>query len=369
MDRAELDKALAKIDAEQYLDREGVEYKPSYGTKGLQLNLDECPACGEGGRKTYINAETGLGNCFHGACGMKFNKFKLIKAVSGLAGPELDSHIAAIAQEQGWMPKKERATIVQAELKMPSKLHPIPIGGTENLQYLQDRGVTIEACRAFDLSYCHGGWWGYKTSDGEERWVSYDKRVVIPIADLDGTLVSFQGRDITGEKLPKYLFPTGYAVAGQHLYNGQNFIDGETTHAIVGEGAFDAIAIHQAIVDSSSCAGMLPIATFGMHLSDGPDGQVAKFLRLKERGLKAITMMWDAEAKATSYAIKMGLKLMGLGFVVRIARLPAGYDPAQGPDKKPTPPAMVRKAIFEAAKLDRLSAIRMLQSAVSASSV
>ena len=105
---------------------------------------------------------------------------------------------------------------------------------------------------------------------------------------------------------------------------------------------------------------MLPLATFGMHLSDGPDGQFAKFLELKDRGLKIVTFMWDAERKATEYAIKMGLKLRALGFLVRIARLPAGYDPAQGPDNKPTPPALVRKCIFEAVKLDRMSAIRLL---------
>ena len=168
---------------------------------------------------------------------------------------------------------------------------------------------------------------------------------------------------------PKYQFPTGYAVAGSHLYNGQNFVDGEHVHAVVGEGAFDAIAIWQAILESTSCRGMIPLATFGMHLSDGPGGQVEKFIRLKERGLKTVTFMWDAEAKATALAIKMGLKLMSLGLVVRIARLPAGFDPAQGPDKKPTPPALVRQAIFTAVKLTRLSAISMLHSTVVSVSV
>ena len=369
MERAELDKALAKIEVEAYLDREGISYSHSYGTRGQQLNLLECPSCGEGGRKTYINAESGLGNCFHGACGFKFNKFKLIKAVSGLSGGDLDTHIATIAQEQGWMPRKERAKIELGELKMPSKLHKLPINGVDNLQYLQDRGVTNESCSAFDLTYCHGGWWSFQLDDGTARFVSFDKRVVIPITDLEGHLVSFQGRDVTGEKLPKYQFPTGYAVAGKHLFNGQNFVDGETNHLIVGEGVFDAIAIHQAILGASSCGGMLPIATFGMHLSDGPDGQIEKFIRLKDRGLRIVTMMWDGEAKAMQLAIRMGLKLIGLGFTVRIAQLPEGYDPAQDPDKRPTPPAMVRQAIFSAVKLDRLSAIRLLHHAVSTSDV
>lgn len=362
MEREELQRALDKIDVETFLDREGVDYRASYGTKGMQLNLTECPACGEGGRKTYVNAETGLGNCFHGACGIKFNKFKLVRAVSGLSGAELDTYIKVVAEEQGWMPKKEHVKVVQAELKLPSKIHHLPVNG-QNLQYLQDRGVSIDSCKWFQLSYCHGGWWGYKLEDGAEKWVSYDQRIIIPIADLDGRMVSFQGRDITGEKLPKYLFPVGYAVAGSHLYNAHNFQDGVHTHAVVGEGAFDAIAIHQAIEGETDCAAMLGIATFGMHLSGGEDGQIAKLLSLYERGLRTITFMWDSEGKALAYAVKCGLQLIGLGFTVRIARLPAGFDPAQGPDKKPTPPGVVRKALFEAVRLDKLNAIRLLSEA------
>lgn len=359
MERDELTRALDKIDVQTYLDREGVDYKESMGTRGLQLNLSECPACGEGGRKTYINAETGLGNCFHGSCGVKFNKFKLLRAVSGLSGAALDEHIQAIASEQGWMPRPERKKLVAGDLTLPSKVYPLPIDG-QNLQYLQDRGVSLDSCKHFELSYCHGGWWSYKTSDGEEKWVSYDQRVIIPIADLEGRLVSFQGRDITGEKSPKYLFPLGFAVAGSHLYNGNAFSEGLHTHAVVGEGAFDAIAVHQALQDDAGLRHVLALATFGMHLSAGEGGQVAKFQALVERGLKTVTFMWDAEGRALAYAVKAGQLLQGLGLDVRIARLPAGYDPAQGPDGRPTPPDVVRRAIFNALRLDRASAVRLL---------
>lgn len=355
MDRQELTAALDKIEVETYLDQSGVDFQHSYGTRGLQLNLHECPACGEGGRKTYINAETGLGNCFHGACSFKFNKFKLIRAVSGLSGNELGEHIAATAEAQGWMPKKVRAEIKRGKLELPSKLRTIPENG-KHLKYLADRGITVDSALYFQLNYCHGGWWKY-TVDDSEKYVSYDKRVIIPIANLEGELVSFQGRDITGTKSPKYLFPTGFAVSGSHLYNGQNFKEGVHKHAIVGEGAFDAIAVHQAIQGHSSCSAMLPLATFGMHLSDGPDGQISKFLQLKEQGLKSITMMWDSEPKAMQAAVKMGLKLASYGFVVQIAQLPDGLDPNEAE------PEQVRQAIFRATTLNRMSAVRLLYAA------
>lgn len=344
MDSTELNRALEQIDVAQYLDREGVDYQESYGTRGLQLNLTECPACGEGGRKTYLNAESGLGNCFHGSCGFKFNKFKLMQKVSGLAGRDLDAHITATAEEQGWMPKRERKEISRGALVLPSKLRPIPEDG-RHLRYLEERGVTPESALYFQLTYCHGGWWGYKV-EGEEKWVSYDKRIIIPIANLEGELVSFQGRDISGVKLPKYLFPTGFAVAGSHLYNAQNFEEGTHTHLIVGEGAFDAIAIQQALQGHTSCNTMMAVATFGMHLSDGPEGQITKFIRLKERGVRTVTMMWDSESSATTGAVKAGLQLVGLGLKVLIAELPAGCDPAQDKYKNPVPPGVVRQADF-----------------------
>lgn len=356
MDRAELSAALERIDVEQYLDRSGWDFNHSYGTRGLQLNLNECPACGEGGRKTYINAETGLGNCFHGSCNFKFNKFKLIQKVSGLGGADLDTHISAIASEQGWMPKKQRAVIKQGVLKLPSKLRPIPENG-RHLRYLADRGITEDSALYFQLTYCHGGWWSY-TLDDEEKWISYDKRIIIPIADLQGEMVSFQGRDVTGTKMPKYLFPKGFAVAGSHLYNAQNFAEGMTAHLIVGEGAFDVFAIHQALLGHSSCSSMLPIGTFGMHLSGGPDGQLAKFMSLKERGAKIVTMMWDGERKAMAAAVKAGLQLSELGFKVQIAQLPDGKDPNE------VSPEVVRQAIFKATFLTRLSAVKLLSNAI-----
>lgn len=356
MDRAELDRALEKINIESYLDREGVSYQHSYGTRGLQLNLDECPACGEGGRKTYVNADTGLGKCFHGACNFGFNKFKLIQKVSGLHGEALDEHIRAVARDSGWLPKPKRPELVRGDLELPSKIEWMPHEG-RNLRYLENRGIDAATAEHFRLGYCNKGWWGYKLADGTEKWVSYDKRVIIPICDLDGTLVSFQGRDVTGKQEPKYLFPVGFAVAGSHLYNGQNFVEGVHRHAVIGEGAFDAIAVHQALQGGAGLEHYLALATFGMHLSGGPDGQIAKLALLRERGLTHVTFMWDAERKAMAYAVKMGLQLLGVGLKVFIAQLPPGRDPNE------VPAEVVRKALFSATALNRLSAIRLLHSA------
>lgn len=356
----ELDDALDLIDLQNYLDIESVGYKFSNGTRGQQLILDECPFCHEGGGKTYVNAENGLGNCFHGSCGVRFNKRKLFRQVSGLSGKAFAEHVKALAVNMGWMPKKERPSVLMASLALPKPMDKLPKDGRE-LQYLKLRGVTAESCEWFHLGYCHEkAWWGYSLDDGTEKWVNYSRRVIVPIFDLDGAIVSFQGRDVTGEKLPKYLFPVGFAVAGKHLFNGHSFTEGVHDHAIVGEGAFDAIAIHQALQTNPGCKNMLGLATFGMHLSGGSDSQIDRFITLRERGLKTVTLMWDGEAKAMEQAVKSGLLLSEVGLSVRIAALPSGYDPAQGPGGSPTPPQLVLDAIFKAELLTRTSAVRIL---------
>jgi DNA primase len=353
----ELQRALDKIDVEAYLDREAIDYRMSHGTRGLQLNLQECPFCHGTGRKTYVNAESGLGNCFHGSCSTpKFNLFKLIRGVSGLAGPALDEHIFSVAAEQGWLPKKARVEIVKRDLALPSKTTSLPLqtpAGPRNLRYLEERGVPADVAAYFNLAYCKGGWYRYE-AEGAEKFVSFDRRVIIPITDLAGTLVSFQGRDTTGKQLPKYLFPAGFAVAGSHLFNAQNFQNGVTRHVIVGEGAFDTIATHMAIDGQAGFDSVLPIATFGMHLSGGPDGQVAKFVELRDRGLELVTFMWDGSRDALAASVKSGLTLMGVGLKVRIARLPLDKDPNE------VPPATVRDAFYKATSLSRLSAVRLL---------
>lgn len=360
MDNAELTRCLDKIDIEQFFDREGVDYLHSYGTNGLQLNVDTCPKCGEGGRKVYVNAASGLGNCFHGACGEKFNKFKLIRLISGLHGEALDNYMQDIAADSGWMPKRPKVEVYKPadHLEMPSKCVPLPIGG-QNLQYLQDRGVTIDSLVYFELSYCHQGWYTYRASDGAEKFVSFDQRVMIPIKGLTGELVSYQGRDISGTRQPKYLFPAGFAVSGSHLYNANNFADGLHTHAVVGEGAFDAIAIHQALHEGTALNHMTALATFGMHLSAGESGQVQKFDELRKRGLKTVTIMWDGEGKALAKAVEAGRLLIGIGLDVNVAMLPQGYDPAQGPGNQITPPQMVRDAIFQATPLTKKSMVML----------
>lgn len=346
---------LERLDLELYLDREGVEYRRTRGSSGEQLNLKTCPVCGGSKWKVFLNAQTGLGNCFSGSCsGNKgFNKFSFIRAHTGLDNKGTAMHIFNVSKEMGWQPRKKSEVAVElrsSELKLPHSLE-LPING-KNLVYLSNRGIDIETAKYFHLRFCHKGLWKYLDDYGNRRYVDYSNRIIIPVFDLDGELTSFQGRDITGNAEKKYLFPNGFASTGTTLYNGHNVRN--TERVLVGEGVFDVAAQKIALATDSALSDVVPIGTFGKHISCGSaDSQAEKFRILQQRGVKEIVMMWDGEPKATDDAVDGGLMLRGMGFKVRIAMLPLGKDPNE------VPPSEVLRAFYGAEPLDLTSATKI----------
>lgn len=353
-DNTELREIIDALDMTSYLDREGIEYRETFGSRGQQLNVRCCPKCGGEGWKVFLNAETGLGNCFHGSCETKFNKYSFIQAHLGLTGAATVDHMKNAAAEMGWRPPRKTRVAVdidRPDLKLP-KSFAIPIKG-RNLAYLENRNITIELAEYFHLRFCHKGWFKYK-QEGEEKFQKYDSRVLIPIFDLDGTMVSFQGRDITGTADRKYLFPPGYASTGSVLYNGHNVH--KTNHIVIGEGAFDVFAIKAAFNWRVETRDVVPIGSFGKNLSFGSDeSQVGKLLKLKqERGVQTITFMWDGEPKAIKAAVEAALMLNGHGFTTRVAILPAGKDPNEASVDE------VIEAFFKATHITTASATKIL---------
>lgn len=340
---------LEQLDIEAYLDREALDYRVTQGSSGTQLNLRVCPFCGGDKWKVYISAKTGLGNCFSGSCEKKFSKYGFIEAHSGLSGKQLFAHIEAVGREIGWRPPRKSVSvnIERGSVKLPNSFE-LPIHG-KNLKYLANRGITNEMCEYFKLRFCLKGGYEYRNHDGNLCRMPFDGRIVIPVFDIDGNLVSFQGRDVTGQSEKKYLFPPGLSSTGEHLYNAMNVRD--AAHIVVCEGVFDVIAVKMALDTEMELRDVIPIGSFGKHIAAK---QYANFKVLKDRGVTAITMMWDGEKPAIKDAVKAGLKLGAMGFKVRVAILPDGKDPNEIPVHK------VIECFYRAVPLNKQNAIRLL---------
>lgn len=350
---SDFDEIIDTLDMESWLDREGVRYRVTRGSRGTQLNVRECPCCGNSSYKVYLNADSGLGNCFSGDCEKKFNKWSFVRASMGSANnAQVMEHIRTVAREQGWRPTRTSAVAVnmQTDLKLPESVA-LPVG-VRNLKYLDNRNITGEIAKYYSLRFSLRGVFRYQDDEGRARTQDYANRIIIPIFDLAGDMVSFQGRDITGEAEKKYLFPPGFASTGSVIYNGQNAHGAEDI--VIGEGVFDVAATKIAFDQQPALRHVVPVGSFGKHLSSGSDdSQLGKLMILRESGLKRATLMWDGEPAALDAAIEVGLLLRRYGLIARIAVLPEGKDPNE------VAPAVVRDAYWKAVVVNESVAVRM----------
>lgn len=335
------DEIRSELDLEFVFERESMPYKIGRGASGMQINSKHCPECGDSRWRTYLNADTGLGNCF--VCNAPYNKLTFLKAHFGLEWREFFALCGDLLKEQGWRPKRLVTAAVDAgAVKLPYS-HALPLETGENLAYLEQRGITADYARYFNLRWCEYGWWDAVKDDGEKWQQKFDNRVIIPVYDLDGDLTTFQGRDLTGRAERKYLFPIGLPGTGRYLLNGQNVH--LTKEVVMGEGAFDVAAIKIAFDDEVALRSIVPVGSFGKHLSygalDGND-QIGRFLKLKANGIERVTIMWDGEEKALVAALDAAKRLTGIGLVARVALLPLDKDPNE------VLPEVVRKAYWEA---------------------
>lgn len=352
-----IDRLLEGVTLEDILDREGVDYRCQHGSRGEQLNIKTCPFCGGSDWKVYANRDSGLGNCFHGSCQETFNRYKITKQLIGAAtANEVRLYLEALARELGFRPRRTHSVEVAVEMgtawKMPTSI-PLPTADGRNLQYLEERGISGEIAKRFHLRYCHDGWFNFTRPDGTPSGVKFSERVIIPVFNLAGDLVTFQGRDITGTSTRKYLFPPGLPGTSAFLYNGH--VAAGTKRVIVCEGAFDVIGAWKAVNGGVEFADMGVVGTFGMHLSAGRDGedQLAQFLALKGKGLESVYLMWDGEPVAWKKAVATAARLGKIGLNPYVCALPAGKDPSDATAYE------IHNAIRDAACVTQRTAIRL----------
>ena len=344
----ELTDALAEVEPDYILDSLGVEYRKTLGHSGKQLIVKTCPVCGSDSSKVYLNAKTGLGNCFAGSHppGKNFNKWSFIKA-SFDSFDEAKKFAYQVASEYGWRPKRKEVEVqLSKDWELPESIARPDRGMM--LKYLTDRGIGSDTAKRYHLRWCQYGHFRYQ--DGKiTKYQDYSGRVIIPVFDIEGKLATFQGRDATGSSDRRYLFPPGLPGSGQYLYQAQNALGAKSV--VLCEGVFDVIAAQLALESTQATRGVSVIGSFGMHLSQG--GQHEALLHLKRSGMEELVFMWDGEAAAQARAVRAALELKRFGIKCRLAILPTGKDPSEASVSE------VTKAYFRAAPITIDLAIRL----------
>src|SRR5690606_15251052 len=158
-------------------------------------------------------------------CNETFNKLKFIHYHYGHSDRqwrETKQIAREILREQGWRPKRTiTAHVEQGDVVLPYS-YELPLETGENLLYLEQRGVDADLAKYFHLRWCEFGFWSFTDENGKKDIQRFDNRIIIPVFDLDGALMTFQGRDLTGVSKSKYLFPKMLPGTGRFLFNGQN---------------------------------------------------------------------------------------------------------------------------------------------------
>ncbi|MCR9222914.1 MAG: hypothetical protein NXH70_02495 [Hyphomonas sp.] len=346
---------LDDIELADFLDYEGIEYKETSGSSGEQFNLRECPSCGNANFKVYLNSESGFGNCF--VCGTTFNRWTFLVDYLGTKDrSQIRKFISKLARDLGYRPKKKMKVLAETDdiqAKLPQSI-PLPDRKGRNSPYLEERGITAEYSKRFNLRLCQFGSHVYER-DGEEIHQRFDDRIIIPVFDLNGDLVTFQGRDLTGHSDRKYLFPARLPATARYLYNGHEALALRAKEVIMCEGAFDVIPVAVACDQFPEMHRVVPIGSFGKDLTDtrnGP-GQVDALRTLKQKGyLETVTVMWDGEESALISALDAADKIQSIGLEARIALLPAGCDPNE------VQMSQIRDSYLKATKYTRLLSVR-----------
>ena len=345
---------------EDVLIHEGIDYKETMGNKGAQFNIRECPKCGKDSWKVYCNAESGLGNCF--SCGGTFNVFRWVSWILDSKGALSDNrsvgeYLHKLRKTLGYRPKRVQAPKVvttSSDIELPFS-QPLPYQDGWMHPYLLSRRIDGHYAKMFDLRYSVFGKWQHKNDKGDTVTQSFAERILIPVYDLDGKLVTFQGRDATGVSDIRYKFAGGLPGTARYLYNGHVAKQTKAERVIMGEGAFDVIGIQRAIDQDSSLEGTIPIGSWGKHLSSTKEGadQLGAIRELRRNGLKEIICLYDGEPAAYEEAVKAAMNCSLLGLVAKVGVLPKNMDPGEADT------SIILDAVKNATQYTRISGLRM----------
>jgi 5S rRNA maturation endonuclease (ribonuclease M5) len=143
------------------------------------------------------------------------------------AGMHLQNWFGAAGSGLAPAPRTPAALTLPTNSPLRFRLHNIDC----QHPYLTQRGISPDTAHLFGVGLYRGP--GFLAG-----------RLVIPIHDPGGQLIAYAGRSLTGEP-PKYRFPTGFRKS-QVLFNFHRAIHAGANRAILVEGFFDALQLHQA---------------------------------------------------------------------------------------------------------------------------
>jgi DNA primase len=323
-----------------------------------------CPFHTEKTASFTVNPKRNIYHCF--GCGAGGDAFSFLMRQERVAFPEAVRSLAeragvTLPEAGGRSPETDnKLEALRRVMALAAEFYVGALwerGGEKGRTYLEQRGVDPEMARRFGLGYAPEGWNSLlsamaRQGIGEDLVVQaglalprqnqpgfYDRfrgRLLFSIRDVQGRVVAFGGRALSGEE-PKYLNSpeTALYVKGQMLYALDVARTGmrERGRAILVEGYLDCLMAHQHGFGETVAALGTAFTPAQLGLLRRYADEVIALFDADAAGQKASTrleeMMNDVmDVQNLGWSVARTGDFEKLGHLpIRVALLPAGHDP------------------------------------------
>ncbi len=306
-----------------------------------------CPFHQEKAPSFYVDARTGLWHCF--GCKEGGNVFQFIAKIENL---EMRDVVELLARKYGvditrFSEEKQREKITKRQfylkiLSLSAKFYTNELFSTTHgqrcLSYLRSRGLKDSIIKKFSLGVTPKDIAGLTkmlleknvklevlkelglsiASRGTAEPIDFFRnRIIFPLFNMRGEIVSFAGRTLTEEE-PKYLNTSNTPIYNKsRLLFGMNFARNsisEVDSVFIVEGYIDVIMLHQSGIFNA-------VATCGTALT-------TDHLRELSRYTDNIVLAYDGDSAGINSALRAGELCLYQGIFPRILLFKEGKDPA-----------------------------------------
>ena len=293
-----------------------------------------CPFHGEDTPSFVVSPAKQIYHCF--GCGVGGDAIKFVMDYEKLSYPEAIEKLASMVNFQLIYDnnnfKPQNTKVLESINDYYQKLF---ISNEASKEYISSRGISAASIEKFEIGYAPSSAQtinflkenhlnladakdlGVIDSGTNGLYARFIERITFPIYALNGKIVGFGGRTITGHNAKYVNSPQtklfnksrllyGYNIAKDNIY--------KKNRIIVTEGYLDVIMLHQAGFDTA-------VATLGTALT-------SEHLPLLKRGEPKVIVAYDGDKAGMNAAYKASIMLSHSNFEGGVVIFGGGLDPA-----------------------------------------
>jgi len=292
-----------------------------------------CPFHGEDTPSFVVSPQKQIFHCF--GCGIGGDSIKFVMEYEKLSYPEAIEKLASMSNVSLQYDNDAKKVDLSIITKVNNHYQKLLVYHPNAMDYLKSRGVSSSSIEKFEIGYASSSQdtinylktnflnladakeFGIIDTGQNGLYARFIDRITFPIYTINGTIVGFGGRTITGHNAKYINSPQtkffnksrllyGYNIAKEFIYKQKTLI--------VTEGYLDVVMLHQAGFTNT-------IATLGTALTQ-------EHLPLLKRGEPKVIVAYDGDKAGLNAAYKASVLLSHSHFSGGVVLFKEGQDPA-----------------------------------------